>query len=53
PWRTAEINAWLLYDEGFRMKAALKRNLDWGEQHIGLWLRYMTPVQPATGDQFD
>ena len=35
--------AWLLYNQGFRMRAALHPSMRWDVPHDALWLCLMTP----------
>ena len=45
--------AWLQYDQAFRMKSAIQPNLCWDEPQLGLWLQHMTPARPNAADRFD
>ena len=48
-----EGQAWLRYDEAFRMRSAIRPELRWDETHPGLWLQHMSPAKTNLGDRFD
>ena len=48
-----EGQAWLRYDEAFRMRSAIRPELRWDETHPGLWLQHMSPAKTSLGDRFD
>uniref|UniRef100_A0ABM5GJG1 C3H1-type domain-containing protein n=1 Tax=Pogona vitticeps TaxID=103695 RepID=A0ABM5GJG1_9SAUR len=48
-----EGQAWLRYDEAFRMRSAIRPELRWDEVHPGLWLQHMSPAKTNLGDRFD
>ncbi|XP_053159419.1 uncharacterized protein LOC128347977 isoform X2 [Hemicordylus capensis] len=46
-------NAWVRYDENFRMRAALDPSMPWDAPHLELWVLIMSPTRPVDGDRSD